>query len=137
MKKLYLLICCILAMTRLTAQTTETFESESVGTPYFTDNGQGFNITSQGPATFDVYHFSGGGWNGSGTDNKFIDNSGSTYFNTPVQFTISSSGAIPFFLKSMYLFLAQSNVSLNVSGTVILTGKLAGTTVFTASAASP
>ncbi|MDR6968507.1 hypothetical protein J2X31_002530, partial [Flavobacterium arsenatis] len=136
-KKLLLVLIFFLALSESRAQSTETFETESVGSASFTDNGQVFNITSQAPAIFDVFLYSGGGWNGTSIDNRFIDNSGTTYFNTPVQFTISAAGGSAFTLKSFYLFLAKSDLGLNVTGTLNVTGKLGGVQQFTATANSP
>lgn len=137
MKKNSILLFLLLAVQCIWSQTTETFETENVGSASFTDNGQVFNITSQAPAIFDVYLFAGGGWSGTGADNRFIDNSGSTYFNTPVQFTVSANGGVPFQLKSIYLFLSKSDLALNVSGNCTITGKLGGVTKFTATQSSP
>ncbi|WP_432670335.1 beta strand repeat-containing protein [Flavobacterium sp. SM2513] len=137
MKKIYLIIVTyLLFFSSLWSQTTETFETETVGSTSFTDNGRVFNITSQTNSVFDVFLFSGGGWNGSAPDNRFIDNSGSTTFNVPVQFTITAAQGT-FALKSLYLFLSQSNLNFNVSGSVTITGKLGGVEKFTATANSP
>jgi hypothetical protein len=136
-KNIALLLICLLSCGGIVAQSTETFETEPVGATSFSDAGMVFNITSQAPAIFDIYQYSGGGWNGSGSDNRFIDNSGSTFFNQPVQFTISSTGSMPFNLKTLYLFLSKSDLSLNVSGSLTITGKLGGVTKFTATANSP
>lgn len=137
MKKIAFLLTCLLFYSYAEAQTTETFETESVASTSFTDNGQVFNITSQAPALFDIYVLSNGGWNGGAPDNRFIDNSGSSFFNTPVQFTISSQNSASFTLKSIYLYLATSAFNLNVSGSVTITGRLGGVTQFTVTRNSP
>ena len=119
------------------SQSTETFETESIGSTIFTDNGQQFQIISQAPAVFDVYFYSGGGWSGTGSDNRFIDNSTTSFFNTPVQFHIVAVGGNTFTLKSLYLFLSQSNLNLNVNGSLTITGKLGGVQKFNLSANPP
>lgn len=113
------------------AQTTETFETETDNSTTFTDNSQVFNITSQAGGNFSIANFSGTGWNGTAADNKYIDNSSTTDQGIPVQFTIKSAGATSFKLKSIYLFLSQSNTNPGV-GSCTITGKLSGSTVFTA-----
>jgi hypothetical protein len=142
MKKNYLLLLLIsfIFVTHMRSQTTEKFEDETAGSTSFTDNGKVFNITSQVMGPFDIYYGATPyGWSGTAPDNRFIDNTGpgASAFNTPIQFTISSAGGVAFTLKSFYAYLATSNVSLNVSGSLIVTGKLAGVTKFTASANSP
>ncbi|ACU07648.1 PKD domain containing protein [Flavobacteriaceae bacterium 3519-10] len=138
MTKIYIfLLSLIFAFSGLQAQTTETFETESVGSTSFTDNGQVFHISSQAPAIFDVFLYSGGGWNGTSVDNRFIDNSGTTYFNTPVEFTISTANQALFELKSIYLYLSKSDLGLSVSGSLTITGKRGGATVYSVSVNSP
>jgi len=135
MKKILLFLILLLPLTQLEAQSTETFETEAVGSSTFTDNGKVFTITSVAPTFFDVFNYTGAGWNGFSADNRFIDNSGSTYFDSPVEFAISSSSA--FKLKSLYLFLSQSNFTLNVTGSLTIIGKLGGVEQFTTTVNSP
>ena len=136
-KKLLLVLISFLSFSQIRAQSTETFETETTGSSSFTDNGKVFNITSQAPAIFDVFNYSNGGWNGTGKDHRFIDNSGTTFFNTPVEFTISAAGGSAFTLKKFYLFLSKSDLGLSVSGTLTITGKLGGAEVFTNTVNSP
>ena len=134
MKNVYIiLILCLSWTVVLRAQTTETFETETIGSTSFTDNGQVFNVTSVAPALFDIGDYPGTGWNGTAIDNRYIDNTGtgSTNFNVPVEFTVSSAGSTPFTLKSIYLYLAKSDVTLNVTGSLTITAKLGGVTKFT------
>jgi len=137
MKKFYFFILAFTLPAMLWAQTatTETFEDETVGATSFTDNGQVFNITSQ-VGSFDIYSSTDGyGWNGTAADNTFIDNSsavGAKGNNPVIQFTISSSGAVPFTLKSMWLYLSTQNTNDFGTGTLTITGKRTGTSVFTA-----
>ncbi|MGQ7944929.1 T9SS type A sorting domain-containing protein [Flavobacterium sp. WC2509] len=137
MKKNYLFILCVFFMSNfLRAQTTETFETETQSATNFTDNGQVFNITSQS-STFAIQGaFPGTGWNGSAADNKYIDNNNYTISGQPVQFTISSAGNTAFALKNIYLYLATNTANINVTGSVTITGKLAGATQFTATSSS-
>ena len=138
MKKLYLLAICFMFVIPFWAQSTETFEDESTGSTSFSNNGRVFNITSQAQGPFDIYYNAGNyGWNGAGSDARFIDNSGGAVFNTPVQFTISAAGGVGFTLKSFYVYLAKHDVSLNVTGSLVVTGKLQGVTKFSATANSP
>lgn len=133
-KYLHTVIACILGGS-LFSQTTKDFENEANNSTIFTDNSQVFNISSQAGGTFDVANFTGTGWNGTTIDNKHIDNSGSADIGIPVQFTIKSAGSISFKLKSMYLFLSQ-NDSNPGTGSCTITGKLSGSTVFTATSSN-
>jgi hypothetical protein len=122
---------------QLLAQTTETFETEGSASTSFTDNGQLFNITSQAQGPFDIQaSFPGTGWNGSAPDNRYIDNDLYAVANVPVQFTIASSGAVGFRVSSFYLYLADNNANIAVTGSVTITGKRSGATQFTATASS-
>ena len=116
----------------LLAQTlsTEDFEDETLGATSFTSNGQVFNITSQS-SVFAVNHFATAyGWNGTAADHNFIDNNHSDP-GVNIKFTISSNGAVPFNLKSMWLYYANSTL-LPGNGTITITGLREGATVFTA-----
>ena len=135
MKKLYtILFIALLCTGSIFAQPTiETFETETANSTSFMDNGQNFNISSQAGGTFKITDESGYGWSGSTIDNKYIDNSGTADIGVPVQFTIKTTGA--FTLKSIYLFLSQSNLGSG-SGNCTITGKLNGSVIFTAKAAA-
>lgn len=137
-KNYFLLLISFLFSAHMYAQTTETFETETAGSTTFTDNGKAFNITSQMQGPFDIYSSTTAyGWNGTSADTRFIDNTGGTAFNSPVQFTISGGSGMAFNLKSFYLFMSTNLINLNVSGSLIITGKLGGVTKFTATANSP
>ena len=129
-KYLHLLIIFIFGGT-IIAQTTETFETETDNSTIFTDNSLVFTITSIEGGTFDIGNFAGTGWNDTAADNKYIDNSGSADIGVPVQFKIKSPVSTSFILKSFYLYLSQSNLHTG-TGSCIITGKLGGSTVFTA-----
>ena len=136
MKKNYSYFILILLFSNLIfSQTTETFETEIYNSTAFSDNGKTFTITSQSGGTFDIIDAQGigWGWNGTATDNRFIDNSGSSDIGVPVQFTIKSTSS--FNLKSIYLYLSQSNLNIG-NGSCTITGKLAGIVVFTATSSS-
>ncbi|MFD2603433.1 T9SS type A sorting domain-containing protein [Flavobacterium suzhouense] len=143
MKKYYLLILFLLFSTAsLMAQTTETFEDETVdGATTFTDNGQSFTITGMNGYTFSIQAFYlglGYGWNGSTPDDIFIDNSSSV---TPLggkKFSIKTTNNAVFTLKSLWLYLTRSDGSnFNVSGsTLTIEGFLNGASQFTATTSS-
>nr|WP_315150737.1 T9SS type A sorting domain-containing protein [uncultured Flavobacterium sp.] len=136
MKNKYLhLILAFLFGGAIVAQTTETFETETDNSTSFTDNSQIFTITSIAGGTFDIGNFAGTGWNGTAADNKYIDNSGTADIGIPVQFKIKSPVSTSFRLKSIYLFLSQSNLSPG-TGSCTITGKLGGTTIFTATSST-
>jgi len=140
MKKYLILIHFLFGIVFATAQTTETFESEPDGSTTFTDNGQLFNIISGNPAKpyYIQASYPGTGWNGSSNDNRYIDNDNFANFNTPTSVTIATAGGPAFYIKSFWLYLSTNDPSnLNVDGTVTITGKLGGNTVFTVTKSSP
>ncbi|NDP27174.1 MAG: hypothetical protein GZ087_07085, partial [Flavobacterium sp.] len=128
-------VIALLFIGSIFAQTTETFETEIDNSKSFTDNSQVFNITSQAGGTFDIANFTGTGWNGTAADNKFIDNSATADIGVPIQFTIKSAGGTSFHLKSIYLFLSQSDLNSGIGSCTII-GKKAGAVVFTATAST-
>ena len=145
--------CCLIGNKRAIAQTTETFETLPAGATSFTSNGQVFNITTVAPAAlpsavFDIYYdpsdqgpnpsHLGLGWNGTAKDDRFIDNSGAanTKAGENVNFSIATQGAVPFHMKSLWVFAARSNISLSAAGTVTFTGTLNGITQFTATSST-
>jgi len=130
----YLIIAFLFGGT-IIAQTTETFETETDNSTSFTDNSQVFTVTSIAGGTFDIGNFAGTGWNGTAADNKYIDNSGTADIGIPVQFKIKSPVSTSFKLKSIYLFLSQSNLSPG-TGSCTITGKLGGSTIFTATSST-
>lgn len=113
----------------MSAQTsTVNFETSPGGSTSFTSNGYVFNIVSQA-GTFRIQaNYPGTGWNGTANDNVYIDNTGTTNINSP-SFSVKSSSL--FTVSKFWVFL--SNTALNQStssGTLIITGKLAGVTKF-------
>lgn len=138
MKKYLLLLGSVFISPIFFAQSTETFETETGNATSFTDNGQVFNITSQAGGPFDIQTgFPGTGWSGTAADNRYIDNDGSAAASFTVGFTISSAGAVPFKLNSMYVFVSNAvSLNQNVPGSLTLVGKLGGITQYTATASS-
>jgi len=124
-------MCCIFFGTILNAQTsTEQFETESVGSSSFTDNGVIFNILST-VATYDIYVLPGGGWNGTAVDNRFIDNTGtatSQYANSSM--TIKTTSNL-FKTNRFWVYLTNAFGALVNTGTITITGRLSGVTKFT------
>ncbi len=125
-----LLIFSLFISTFSNAQTsTEQFETESVGSTSFTDNGVIFNIIS-GVATYDIYALSGGGWNGTAADNRFIDNTGTAtaqYANSSL--TIKTTSNL-FKVNRFWVYLTDRLNVLSAPGTLTVTGKLSGVTKF-------
>ena len=136
--KIFILLLFIIPTyyTNLLAQTTADFESATAGATSFSSNGQNFNIFCSSPSAFSILSASGIGWNGTAIDNKFIDNSNTSFPSQNIEFTIAAAGGTAFTLKSVYLFLSQYDLNQVVSGSVTITGKLLGSTVFTATANS-
>ena len=136
-KKLHFLLIGIAIINSgfLFSQNTEDFESETTGSTTFTNNGLDFTINTieSGPAIYDVYFFASGGYNGSGNDDKFIDNSTGTVTNGDgTAFSITTSDGTDITLKSFYLFV--SNRDLTAPGTpttLTFEGKKDGGSVFT------
>ncbi|PZR20368.1 MAG: hypothetical protein DI539_11065 [Flavobacterium psychrophilum] len=139
MKKFYLLFF-LLVFLNLTAQTTETFEDETLdGVTTFSDNGQSFTITGMNGFNFTIqasYIGLGFGWNGSVSDQIFIDNSSSIFPTGGKKFSIKTSNNAIFTLKSLWLFLQTAGNSYNVSGSLTIEGFLNGSSVFTATTSS-
>ncbi|MDB2462735.1 T9SS type A sorting domain-containing protein [Algibacter sp.] len=135
MEKFYFLII-ILSCCKLTAQTTEDFETEALGATIFTDNGQSFTISSPN-GDFNTSSFSGAGWNGSSSDNRYIDNAVASEDNDGAAFTITTTDGTDIVVKSLYLFISTGgfiNNTTNSSLTII--GKKDGTNVYTISKTS-
>lgn len=91
----------------LNAQGTEDFESPGLlNQTSFTNNGQQFSIITNeaGVSVYDIETFVGGGWNGTGPDNQFIDNStGTVGQGDGTSFTIKTTDGADITIKSFYL----------------------------------
>ncbi|MGN2376202.1 MBG domain-containing protein, partial [Sphingobacterium spiritivorum] len=116
---------------------TETFESAAAGASTFTSGGKTFTIISNAGGQFDIQDlYPVTGWNGTGPDNKYIDNDGTAEAFIDQSFSIKIEAGLTYSVKKFYLFLADHTVEQYNSGTVTIKGKLGGTTVFTATATS-
>ncbi|MGE6221331.1 hypothetical protein ACQKCH_16025 [Nubsella zeaxanthinifaciens] len=121
---------CILPAYVSAQISTATFENETTGSKTFTDNGVTFDIVDN-RGIFDIYFATNAGWNGTSKDSKFIDNSGTalpTNLNPSVSIKASSS---LFKVNKFWTFLSDNALKQNVTGTLTVTGKLAGVTKFT------
>lgn len=119
--------------------TTETFESFSANATQITSGGVVFDFVSHNAAVFDIYDSTPNsyGWNGTANDKKFIDNTAAAYTGVLPDFSIKSHDGSRFTVGSFWLYPAKFNLtSLGSGGSVTVTGKLAGSTVFTATANS-
>lgn len=125
----FLTICSLLISIFSFGQTsTEQFETESHGSASFTDNGVIFNIISH-VGTFDIQaNYPGTGWNGTGNDNRYIDNSNDTA--SPPSFSIKTTSNL-FKVNRFWIYLSKLDLELNAAGTLTITGKLSGVTKFT------
>lgn len=125
------LFCTLLFSTFTFAQTSvEQFETESMGSTSFTDNGVIFNITST-VSTYDIFIGTGYGWNGTAPDNRFIDNTGtatSQYANSSLTITTTSN---LFKANRFWVYLVDRLNNLAAPGTLTITGKLSGVTKYT------
>jgi hypothetical protein len=104
----------------------EHFETESIGSPNFTDNGVVFNILSH-TGTFDINTFNNGGWTGTAVDQKFIDNSGSIQPN--VSFSVKTTSNL-FKVNRFWLFCGDQYTNPNITGSITVSGILGGVTKF-------
>lgn len=132
MKSTILLTICSLFISIFSfGQTsTEQFETESHGSASFTDNGVIFNILSH-VNTYDIQaNYPGTGWNGSAVDNRYIDNSAPGNQATGTSFSIKTTSNL-FKVNRFWVYASAADLTLSVSGTLTITGKLSGITKFT------
>ncbi|MDM1373599.1 BspA family leucine-rich repeat surface protein, partial [Myroides marinus] len=129
MKKLLPLLFFLISHL-LSAQTsTETFETESISSTSFTDNGVIFDIKSHA-SVFDIQgDFVGTGWSGTAKDNRYIDNSNSVNDISP-SFSIKTTSNL-FKVNRFWVYLANQYSNQNTTGSLTITGKLSGVTKFT------
>lgn len=123
------------------AQTTlETFEgsANTTGNTSFVSSGTTFDIVSHNSSTFSIDSaYPGTGWSGTTTDDKYIDNDTHASSSTLPDFSIKTRDGSRFTVGSFWLFLTDHNQgNLGSNGSVTVTGKLSGATVFTAAASS-
>ncbi|MGV0995357.1 MBG domain-containing protein [Empedobacter falsenii] len=105
---------------------TETFETESVGSINFTDNGVVFNIISH-KGTFNIYRLNGSGWSGISADNQFIGNN--TLPTENASFSIKTTSNL-FRMNRFWIYLSDVNDNQFVTGTLTIVGKLNGVTKY-------
>ncbi|MBL4669944.1 MAG: HYR domain-containing protein, partial [Flavobacteriales bacterium] len=137
MKKL-LLICSIFFLGNqfINAQTTEDFETETIGSSSFTDNGQVFNISSITGETYDVVSSPSYGWNGSANDLQYIDNVGGLNgTGNGSSFTITTNGGTDILVTKLYLYCSTDGWASH-AGTLVISGKKDGNPVFSVSKSS-
>ena len=129
MKKNYILslIFMMISLLGYSQTSTETFETEAGGNTSFTDNEVEFNIKSN-VGTFKVQaNYPNTGWSGTGSDNKYIDNTNSLGSNQ--SFSIKTTSNL-FKVNRFWMYLSNSTLDLTASGTLTVTGKLNGDTKF-------
>jgi hypothetical protein len=137
-KLLFSAVCFLLFGWNMRAQQQlEDFETETLLQTSFTSGTQAFNITTTTGGTFEINSVGPAtGWNGTAADNQYIDNTRTTAANVLINTTISSVGAKPFTIQSMYCYMANAADNLTVSGSLTIVGKLGGVTKFTATAST-
>lgn len=113
------------------AQTsTETFETETNASTSFADNGVVFNIISN-VTTFNIMAINPGtGWNGTAIDNRYIDNANTANQSAGGSFSIKTTSNL-FKVNSFWIYAADANTNLGVTGSVTVTGRLSGVDKFT------
>lgn len=139
MKKHFLLVVSNMLLATLSfAQTSiARFESETDGATSFTDNGVIFNIISNTGRFFIQTSYPNTGWNGTGVDNAYIDNSGSLNGPLDPNAVANSSLSIKttsnlFKVNRFWVYLAEVNANKQkVIGTLTITGKSRGSIRFT------
>ncbi|NQY29445.1 MAG: T9SS type A sorting domain-containing protein [Flavobacteriaceae bacterium] len=141
---LYILLLASLLINsnNLFAQSVEDFESEFGTSATFTDvsqtftvssmTGEGYNIFSNGTVDNGSTDTGNGyGWNGTATDNKFLDNSGPNNDDNVdgSSFTIKTGGS-EIGVTSLYLFCATRGLATH-AGDLTIVGKKSGVTQYT------
>ena len=119
---------------------TESFENANHGEAAFTSNGKSFNIISSSTFNPGGYtttsdflvqgNYEGAGFNGSGPDNKFIDNDNTNPSTNP-GFSLKTTDGSKIQIQKFYLFLSDINLEQIQKGMVQINGKLGGREVFT------
>ncbi|MDR2237200.1 MAG: T9SS type A sorting domain-containing protein [Chryseobacterium sp.] len=124
----FLTICSLLISIFSFGQTsTEQFETESVGSTSFTDNGVIFNIISH-TSTFNIVNFPNTGWNGNANDNRYIDNT-SNVSPQQASFSVKTTSNL-FKVNRFWVYVSDRFSNQNAQGTLTITGKLSGVTKF-------
>ena len=148
MNRLIAILFALFALARASSgaaqTTTETFETATPNATSFTSASTLFDIVPHNAAQFYIQAgYPGTGWSGTANDNRYIDNTRSAanggYWGVLPDFSIKSHDGSQFTVGSFWLYLNQWNLDttyLGKNGSVTVTGKLSGTTVFTASGTS-
>lgn len=125
----FFIICSLFISTFSFGQTptTETFETESPGSTSFVDNGVMFNIISH-VSTFDIGNYPNTGWNGTGNDSRYIDNSHAVGPQNP-SFSIRTTSNL-FKVRRFWVYVSDQYSNPNATGTLSIAGKLSGITKF-------
>lgn len=114
------------------AQVTEHFSDESVGSTTFTTSGFSFSLTG---SYLKVIHAVGYGYTGTASDNDYVDNFGNYPGAAGVLGSITNSTAT-FKVTDLYVFPGVTGDLVSNAGTIIIRGKLNGSTQFTHTIAS-
>lgn len=135
MKQIYILLMIFIFQllgSKIIAQSTENFEDEADGSTTFTNNGQSFTISSNSAGDVAVINeVDGAGWDGSTSDNKFIDNTPNDGNDDGFSFTISTTNGDDIVIKSFYLFISNANLTgPGTPTTITIEGKKDGINVF-------
>lgn len=130
-RTIFFTVCSLLISVFSFGQTsTEVFETEVHNSPIFTDNGVVFNILTYAGG-FDIQaNYPGTGWNGTATDNRYIDNSGAGNVVEGASFGIKTTSNL-FKVQRFWMFLSNNSLNQTVTGSLTITGKLNGSTLFT------
>ncbi len=125
MKKITCSVFLIFFILNFYAQTTEVFETESLGTSSFSEGGVTFDFSSSRTDGYIIRSLAGLGWNGASGDNIFIDNS--QFTNNPTmdgtQISIETNTGEDFTIKSFWVYIAQNDGFTNGTGTLTIIGK--------------
>ena len=98
------------------AQTTEVFETETVGSTTFTDNSQNFTISSTIGDTYNIATGVSYGWNGTANDDRYIDNtSGMNGTGDGSSLTIKTTDGKDIKVIELYIYAAKVGYQ-NVTG---------------------
>ncbi len=108
----------------LLAQNTEDFEDETVGANSFISNSLSFSTSSN----FEISTISAAGWNGSASDDQFLDNINSLGAGAVLTITPASNVVI----KSLWIYVSDDggNNPGTSTGSISIDGKLSSSTQF-------
>jgi len=119
-------------VTFTTAETTENFSDEIAAATTFTNNSFSFSLAG---GHFSVTNHTGYGWTGTDVDAYYVDNVSSLLVSAGLVGSIQISSGT-FKAHSIYIFPGENSTQVKNTGTVIIRGKLDGTTQFTKTVAS-